>query len=318
MKGLALVKFKKDCLDLPEKQYKVIRVKPTAETLRSAALLKSTSPRVIQYLTLMRELSDGFQYKEIRGELVTCELCKGTKEIEVEVPLTDIDPMMTSEELIDSGFKKEIMECDHCHGIGKIHRMEQITEEVVSCPKDEVFIDLLDENEDVGRFIVWGGFKGTIDRLVRMAQQHGWTVLRVDGRGYHGYDPLNGKVDAKELLNAMDLSHPDFKNLKEKYPKVCFVGHPKAGGMALTLTGSMVELFFSNAFDGEARMQAEDRFHRAGMDANRGGMIIDLIHLKTDILVLENLKQKKKLQALSMGDLETAMKNINEDQIERR
>jgi len=50
-------------------------------------------------------------------------------------------------------------------------------------------------------------------------------------------------------------------------------------------------------------MQAEDRFHRAGMDTNRGATIIDLIHLSTDKLVLDNLKKKKKLQSLTMGDL---------------
>jgi hypothetical protein len=86
------------------------------------------------------------------------------------------------------------------------------------------------------------------------------------------------------------------------------VGHPQAGGMALTLTSSPTELFYSNCFNGEARMQAEDRFHRMGMDTNRGATIKDLIHLPTDKLVLDNLKLKKKLQNISMGELENAFK----------
>jgi hypothetical protein len=108
----------------------------------------------------------------------------------------------------------------------------------------------------------------------------------------------------------MDLSNPRYKELRESIGRLCFVGHPQAGGMALTLTASPTELFYSNCFNGEARMQAEDRFHRPGMDLNRGATIIDLIHLPTDQLVLDNLKKKKKLQALSMGELHDAMENI--------
>jgi len=68
-------------------------------------------------------------------------------------------------------------------------------------------------------------------------------------------------------------------------------------------------LFYSNDFDGEARMQAEDRIHRIGMDKNRGALIVDLIHLPTDELVLKNLKLKKKLQNLTMGELDDAFAN---------
>ena len=66
--------------------------------------------------------------------------------------------------------------------------------------------------------------------------------------------------------------------------------------MALTLTASPTELFYSNDFNGEARFQAEDRFHRAGMDKNRGATIIDFVHLPSDQLVLDNLQKKKDLQ----------------------
>jgi len=115
-------------------------------------------------------------------------------------------------------------------------------------------------------------------------------------------------LDENRLLDAMDNSNPKRDELLEKIPRLCFVGHPQAGGMALTLTASPTELFYSNCFNGEARMQAEDRFHRAGMDVNRGARIIDLIHLPSDKLVLENLKKKKRLQDLTMGELEAAMK----------
>ena len=94
----------------------------------------------------------------------------------------------------------------------------------------------------------------------------------------------------------MDNSHPRQSELLEKHKRLCFVGHPKAGGMALTLTASPTEIFYSNDFAGEARMQAEDRFHRGGMDTNRGATIIDYFHLPTDKYVHTNLMIKKNLQ----------------------
>ena len=106
----------------------------------------------------------------------------------------------------------------------------------------------------------------------------------------------------------MDLSSKNYQEMREEYPKVCFVGHPQAGGMALTLTASPTALFYSNSFHGEARMQAEDRFHRAGMDTNRACRIIDMIYLASDKIVLDNLKNKKKLQSISLGELENVFK----------
>lgn len=288
MKGLVVVKFKKDCLDLPEKQYRLIQVKPTVETLRACKLINKMSKRAIESLTLLRELSDGFQYQQIKDGSQVCPNCYGTKE--------EYDPE-----------EDKKIECNYCQGKGDVPKYKRVTETVAS-PKDQVFIDYLDEHEDIGRFIVWGGFTGTIDRLVMIAQTQGWAVLRVDGRGFTGLSATNESISDRELLISMDYSHPRYKELLEEYPRVCFIGHPQAGGMAITLTASPTALFYSNCFNGEARMQAEDRFHRAGMDANRGATIIDLVHLPTDQLVLDNLKKKKRLQNLSMGHIDDVFK----------
>lgn len=306
LKGLVLIQFKKDCLDLPEKQYRIIKVKPDVDTLRTAKSIAATASRTIQALTLLRELSDGFQYtEERRGELV-CRACCGAGKITAPVPKNQVDIMAPQDVKSEDFINKEII-CDYCGGVGKVPDYVRGIENV-KCPKDSVFIDLLDEHEDTGRFIVWGGFTGTIDRLVNISHQQGWITLRVDGRGYYGESPTGEILDADELLIAMDASHPRKAELLDKYPRICFVGHPQAGGMALTLTASPTELFYSNSFSGEARMQAEDRFHRAGMDVNRGATIIDLIHLPTDKLVLKNLQKKKKLQSLSMGDIASSFR----------
>lgn len=291
MKGLVLVKFKKDCLELPEKIYDIINTTPTDGMLKAAQLITKTSKRAIEALTLLRELSDGFQYNKQETTKEICPACKGNKIVST---------------IIDADHR-EMLPCDYCEGLGYIPKIER-TSINVSSPKDQEFIDLLDEYEDVGRFIVWGGFTATVDRLVEMAHKQGWTTLRVDGRGYHGSDPTNEFIESDLLLDAMDLSHYKYQELFDLFPRVCFVGHPQAGGMALNLTASPIELFFSNTFNGEARIQAEDRFHRAGMDVNRAARIVDLICLPSDQLVLDNLKKKRRLQDLSMGELEICMK----------
>jgi hypothetical protein len=302
MKGLVIVKFKKDCLDLPEKQYQIIRIKPTPEIVRAAQIIKTRAARAITAITLMREISDGFQYIEVPSGKEECPNCRGEKELEIKVPVEDVDIMAPQEV---GEFTLKTVTCDNCGGTGEVTIYSRDTEAVGS-PKDQYFIDDLDLHEDCGRYIVWGGFTGTLDRLVGMAHQHGWSTLRVDGKGYVGCSATGEKIDDDILLDAMDRSHPNYKQLREKFPKLCFVGHPQAGGMALTLTASPTELFYSNCFNGEARMQAEDRGHRPGMDLNRGLTIKDLIMLPTDQLVLDNLKNKKRLQNLTMGQLSDA------------
>jgi SNF2 family DNA or RNA helicase len=301
MKGLVLVKLKKDCLDLPEKHYEEIKVTPTPEIMRAAKLIKEQATRAIQALTNIRELSDGFQYEETVTGFEDCPICAHTGKVTVKVPVNEIDLHGPNTAPVE--YKDEVADCLECFGAGKRRLYNRSVVEAGS-PKDVVFIDELDAHEDIGRYVVWGGFTGTIDRLVQMAQQQGWAVLRVDGRGYKGWSATGEDVDSDILLSCMDRSNPNYDTLFSQYPKVCFVGHPQAGGMALTLHASPTALFYSNSFDGEARMQAEDRIHRLGMDENRGCMIKDIIMLPVDKLVLENLKQKKQLQKLTLQELE--------------
>jgi SNF2 family DNA or RNA helicase len=305
MRGLVLVKFKKDCLDLPAKQYEIIRVKPTAEIIRATKLIQAKCKRAITALTLMREISDGFQYVETPSGREPCANCGGKCKVEIPVPREKPDILKPHKVTKDDFDIQEVI-CDNCGGTGETTTYQRTTE-VVGSPKDQAFIDELDSHEDVGRYIVWGGFTGTLDRLVVLAHRQGWATLRVDGKGYVGRSATGEPLDDDELLDAMDRSHPRRRELLEKYPKLCFIGHPQAGGMALTLTASPTELFYSNCFNGEARMQAEDRGHRPGMDENRGLMIKDLIMLPTDQLVLDNLRKKKKLQDLTMGQLAEAI-----------
>lgn len=307
LKGLVLVIFKKDCLDLPEKQYEEIKLTPSVELVRAAKLITKNASRAIEALTLCRELSDGFQYTQIEDGERECPNCHGSGMTTIKVPKKEVDLLAPIDVNIDN-FVEETVVCDGCGGTGNLPKYTRGADSVET-PKDEFFKNDLEAHAEIGRYIVWGGFTETVDRLVRLANQSGWVVLRVDGRGYHGFLPDGTAINYQELLIGMDRTHPKYAEILSKYPRICFVGHPKAGGMALTLHASPTELFYSNCFDGEARMQAEDRAHRMGMDDNRGLVIKDLLMLPTDKLVLDNLKKKKKLQDISMGELTEAMEH---------
>ena len=304
MQGLVQVKLKSECTSLPPKVYRRIRVKPTPDMLSACKLIMAKSTRAISAYTKMREFSDGFQYMPEEGEQQTCPNCGGQGEDEIPVPKEYVDPKhIDTTNLPEYEFIKS--ECDNCCGTGKIRTYVRGSKQLGS-PKDEVVKDILDEYEDIGRVVFWGGFTGTVDRLVDLCHSQGWATLRVDGRGYLAQTKDGETVDDEIFLSAMDLSDPDNEKLRREYPQIAFVGHPQAGGMGLTLTSSPVNVFYSNCYNGEARIQAEDRIHRFSMNVTRGATIIDLLCLPIDKMVLDKQVEKKRLQDLTMGEIHNA------------
>lgn len=59
---IVLVKFKKDCLELPDKIHEQIRLAPSRQTMDFANTIVATAESGIMALERLRELSDGFQY----------------------------------------------------------------------------------------------------------------------------------------------------------------------------------------------------------------------------------------------------------------
>jgi SNF2 family DNA or RNA helicase len=231
MAGLVMVKFKKDCLELPDKLYRRILLKPDPTTLRAARMIFGQATYVLEKL---RELSDGFQYLE------------------------------------DGSIK------------------------TFSTPKDQALLDLMEEAED--RIVIYGGFTATIDKLVKFVEAAGWDYIRVDGRGWSS---TLGSSDPMTLI-------PLFQSNSDK--RIAFIGHPRSAGMGLTLTASNMAVYYSNDFSGEARIQSEDRIHRPGQ--TKAVYIVDLIHLPTDTLVLENLNKKRELQSISLGEISEAFERV--------
>ncbi len=181
--------------------------------------------------------------------------------------------------------------CIYCSDKGKIKLYETATTEIVT-PKDEALTDLLDLKEEDGRMITYAGFTGSIDKICRLTTQAGWNFIRVDGRGWHS----TLTKDPKEMIQIFQDTGRD--------DKINFIAHPKSAGMGLTLTASDTTLYYSNDFDGESRVQSEDRNHRIG---TRGCNIYDLYHLPVDRLVHNNLKTKRKLELMTLGELDACI-----------
>lgn len=285
MQGLVLVQFKKDCLDLPEKRYVTLEITPTPSTMRAAKTIAELAPTAIKALILLRELSDGFQYIDVQDGTQVCEHCHGSLKVTNYIEQ-------------DEGPAKELLvDCPTCGGAGETPKIVRGIKEV-PCPKDDKLREQLELHEEIGRLVVYAGFTGSIDRITKICIDEGWAVLRVDGRGWQMF----AENPTTEYIKA-------FQEMFEQYPRLVFVGHPGSAGMGLTLTASPTIVYFSNDFSGEARIQSEDRIHRPGMDANRGATIIDFIHLPTDAQILENLRKKRELQSISLGELNEVLES---------
>ncbi len=301
MEGLVYVCFKKDCMDLPDKIYEKIIIKPSQEILRAARLIAKRVPRSASANILLRELSDGFQYVEEEIGFEECPKCEGNKEVKIQVPDEENFDFTVNTEITEPlPMKTLIVMCDNCGGTGESVKTKRAAE-YVACPKEDRLKDDLDANSDIGRIVIYGGFTGTIERIINFCHRQGWATIRVDGQKSGEFRDSSGEVIRGK--NYVEV----FLDQLDEYKKVAFVAQPGAGGMGLTLTSACQIIFYSNDFNGESRSQAEDRIHRPGMDYQRGAKITDYFHLPTDELVFNNLKAKRKMETMTMGEIQEVL-----------
>lgn len=302
LKGLVVIKHKKDCLSLPDKRYRKILCKPNPSVLRIAKAIVDGAPNTVTGLTLLRELSDGFQYREVQDGEIPCRYCEdGTvgewvDPDDPEATYSTID--MLSEEFA-SRLEKHIVPCSRCGGSRVVPRMVRVAKEI-PCPKDDALRQCLDECEENGRIVVFAGFTGSVDRVANLCRSEGWDVLRCDGRGFEITD-RTGVVITQDGEQALEYWSD------REHAHVAFVSHPESGGMSLTLVESRMAVYWSNSFKPEFRIQSEDRIHRKGMDENLGCEIVDLIHLPTDARVLEVIQANRKLELMTLGELTSGL-----------
>ena len=297
LQGLALIKHIKDCVDLPEKRYRKIECKPTASLLRVAKTIVDSASNAMTGMTLLRELSDGFQYRDVADGTKPCNHCPDGTVDEWFDPDDETRTFqaidMLDEDLTQRLEKRKIV-CPKCHGSGEMKKTKRITK-TVPCPKEKALKGLLGECEETGRIVVFAGFTGSVDHCVNICHNEGWAVVRCDGRGF--------QVTLSDGTTITDEDPLDFWDDLEKYPAVAFVAHPESGGMSLTLVEARMAVYWSNSFKPEYRIQSEARIHRKGMDLNLGCVIVDLIHLPTDERVVEIIRDNRKLELMTMGKI---------------
>ena len=199
---------------------------------------------------------------------------------------------MLDEALVSRLEKREVA-CPRRGGSGEVDRMKRIVREV-PCPKTKALKGLLEENEEVGRIVIFAGFTGSVDRVTGICRKEGWDAVRCDGRGF--------QVTSHDGQIVSDVGPLDYWAHLEENPRVAFVAHPESGGMSLTLVEARTAVYWSNSFKPEYRAQSEDRIHRKGMDENLGCTIVDLVHLPTDERVLEVIRENRRLEKMTMGD----------------
>lgn len=287
--GLALPLKKKDCLDIPDIIYREIVLEPSSTLKRVAKALVKSASTAIEGITWLRELSDGFQYKYKQEGTKVCSVCKGTGECEQWT----INPQTEDTE-------KVLSVCEVCGGDGEVAKMVRETKELKT-PKDQAVRDLLEENEDQGRLVIFAGFQGSIDKITKICHKQQWNVVQVDGRGWKIFPCDDEKVGKIKPLDYW---------ANDNVARVAFVAHPASGGVGLTLTEARMAVFYSNDFSPENRMQAEPRIHRPGMDINKGATIVDLFHLGTDKKILDILRDNRRLENMTLGEMQEMVNEL--------
>jgi len=295
LEGLMLVIHKKDCLDLPKKQYTEVELKPTKKLLRVAKSVVNVARTTVAGLTQLRQLSDGFMYQDVADGEITCPVCLGVGELDQWVDPVDPDRTFDDVSMFDaetvSKLEKQKRVCPKCKGEKLVTKTKRVPYEI-PCPKVDALIDWLEKAEQHGRINIFAGYQGSVDRCVKICQEKGWAVFKCDGRGSQIITADGVKLTTEKPLEYWaDMSNE----------KVAFVANPESGGFGLTLTESKITVFYSNSYKPEFRTQAEDRFHRPGQEDDV--MVVDLLHLPTDLRCLEILRQNRKLEKLVLGEI---------------
>lgn len=296
LQGLLTTVFKHECPKLPGKQYIEINLPPSPKLMKVAGAITRTANSTMQALTQLRQLSDGFLYREGTDGDMTCPTCHGSGEIDEWFNPVEPDRPYHSIELMDpektKNFEKRRVTCTHCEGKKVVPRIVRDTVPC-PCPKLDIVSDLLDKAaNDTGRIIIFAGLQGSVDRLVSLANEQGWTVFRCDGKGQVVIGP-----DGKQIPDVVPLQY--WRDMGNK--QVAFIANPESGGLGLTLVEADIEIFYSNSFKPEFRVQAEERADRPGQ--TRLVKVYDLLHLPSDKRTLDIIRDNRRLENMVLGDV---------------
>jgi SNF2 family DNA or RNA helicase len=149
----------------------------------------------------------------------------------------------------------------------------------------QTVLDLLEETS--AKVVIFAVFQTDIQRLESMiAEKFG----KASVASYYGKTPQN---DRQKIIDKFQDPESELRY---------FISNPQTGGRGITLTEASTMIFYSNSYDLELRVQAEDRIHRIGQD--KSCTYIDLVSKDTvDEKILQNLLSKVKISNEVLGEV---------------
>lgn len=271
LKGLFVVKHAKDCLTLPEVRFERIECTPAPSMLRLARAIANSSDNAMTAMTQLRELSDGFQYREVQDGTRPCAACTRGRVLAYVEAGTD-----------------HYADCSICNGTGLAPNIVRKTIEVPST-KEKALSNLLDLFDETGRTVIFAGYTGSVDRCVKACAKKGWHVVRCDGRGFVTLDPSLNELPDKPLDFWSDLDNT----------KVAYVAQADSGAFSFTFTESRSVVFYSISFKPESYTQGIARVQRQG---TRGCTVYNLCCLPSDDRALSLVNENRRLELMTIGD----------------
>lgn len=147
LQPIVIVRKKKDCLELPDKIFDVIKCnqESQSEHNRIIDLIVGTTDTAVNALMLLRELSDGFKYR-------------GTE--------TERDTSLPGHNILVQNKKYDWI------GSPKFTII------------DELLDFYHTDNGGPGRLVIYAAFTATLDELEKFVSMKKWNCARIDGRGW--------------------------------------------------------------------------------------------------------------------------------------
>ena len=151
----------------------------------------------------------------------------------------------------------------------------------------QTVLDLLEETS--GKAVIFAVFQTDIQELEKaIAKKFGANSVA----SYYGKTPQDKR---QKIINTFQEPESELRY---------FVSNPQTGGRGITLTEASTMIFYSNSYDLELRVQAEDRIHRIGQE--RSCTYVDLVSEGTvDEQILKNLLAKVKISNEVLGEVRT-------------
>lgn len=272
--NIALIVYKKDVMELPDKEFVVYT---------GIGKPKDWKEQAKQGVTYIED-------ETLRPTPVLLNVAKAI----AESPITKIEKQNKLAQLAD-GFQyqwdKKVVKGKAADGSEDKVIRKKLPTVRGKTPKDNLVKRLLAKHEEVGRFVIYAAYTEAIDHLCELAQEEGWKVIRCDGKA--GWRTWDGRSPEDALRTFADKSFDE---------RIVAIGHPMSMGYGLDLAASPGFLFYSINFDGEVYMQAIERGHSFNMDKKLGCTIYFIEVLPPDRLSRYNVQGKKSRQ-----DISTAM-----------